>query len=168
MKYKYDLVAEKEFKRVATIKGKPKGFLIFDSYNNEWFPLTAVSVDKVTFNLRILKDEFHRKFGGSSSQELFMPWHYTIELIGKNYFPISTRPLTYKSLIPGYEDYISICIVGDSKIDIYSPDFYKVIAHTVMNPLHYLTSWKLNPNDYTTYHNLGKGFKNQQLEKNFR
>lgn len=168
MKYKYDISAEREFKRVATFKRPPKGFIIFDSYNNEWFPLKLVTVDKVDFNLRILKDEFHRTFGGSAMQEIFMPWHYTVELISKNYYCLSTRPIMYKSLIPEYEDYITICVVGDSNIDIYSPEFYKVIAHTVMNPLHYMPGWKLNPSDYTTFHNLGSGFKESQLIKNFR
>lgn len=168
MKYKYDISAEKEFKRVAIFKGKPKGFIIFDSYNNEWFPLEMVKVDKADFSLRLVKDEFHRKFGGSSATELFMPWHYSVEFIGKNYSCISTRPITYKSLIPGYENYISICIIGDSSIDIYSPDFYRTLAHTVINPLHYMQGWRLNPSDYTTFHNLGKGFKESQLKKNFR
>jgi len=167
MKYKYDLSAEKEFKRVAVMP-KPRGFIVFDSFNNEWFPLSTVTVDKTTFNLRLLKDEFHRTYGGSSYQELFMPFHYSVELIGKNYYCTSTRPINYKSLIPGYEEYISICIVGDSNLDIYSPDFYKVIAHTVMNPLHYIQGWRLNPADKTTFHNLGSGFKEKQLEKNFR
>ncbi len=168
MKYKYDISAEKEFKRVATFKRPPKGFIIFDSYNNEWFPLKLVTVDKITFDLRILKDEFHRKYGGSAMQEIFMPWHYTIEFVGKNYFAVNTRPITYKSLIPGYEDYISICVTGDSSIDVYSPEMYKVMAHTVMNPLHYITGWRLNPDGKTNYHNLGSGFKTSQLEKNFR
>ena len=51
MKYKYDISAEKEFKRVATFKRKPEGIIIFDSYNNEWFPLKLVKIDKVDFSL---------------------------------------------------------------------------------------------------------------------
>ena len=168
MKYKYDASAEKEFKRIATFKRKPKGFIIFDSYNNEWFPLKMVTVDKTTFDLRILKDEFHRTYGGSAAQDIFMPWHYNIELTGKNYYITSTRPITYKSLIPEYEDYISICITGNSDVDIYSPEFYKVMAHTAMNPLHYITGWRLNPESNTVFHNLGSGFRESQLQKNFR
>jgi len=167
MKYKYNLDYEKEFKKSGLLKRPPLGFLIFDSYNNEWFPLKTVTLDKSTFSLRILKDEFHRTFGGSAASELFMPFHYMVEFIGKDYNVLSTRPLTYKSLIPGYEDYISICIAGDSNIDLYSPEVYKIIAHTIMNPLHYLTGWKINPDD-TKYHNLSKNFKISQLQKNFR
>ncbi len=168
MNYKYNLTAEREFKRINIFKRPPKGFIIFDSYNNEWFPLKLVTIDKVDFSLRIVKDEFHRAFGGSSMTELFMPWHYTVELIAKNYNVLCTRPIMYKSQIPGYEDYISICIVGDSNIDIYSPELYKVIAHTVMNPIHYIPGWRLNPEGNTTYHNLSNKFKVAQLEKNFR
>lgn len=168
MGYKYDISAEKEFKRVATFKKKPDGFIIFDSYNNEWFPLKSVTVDKVDFNLKSIKDEFHRKYGGSVMQEIFLPWHFSVEFISKNYYCINTRPIMYKSLIPGYENYISICIVGDSNLDIYSPEFYKVIAHTIMNPIHYIPGWKLDPDGYTKYHNLGSSFKENNLEKNFR
>ncbi len=168
MKYKYDVSAEKEFKRVSTFKKRPEGFIIFDSYNNEWFPLKLIKVDKVDFNLRVMKDEFHRIYGGSSMTDIFMPWHYNVEFIGKNYYINSTRPIMYKSLIPGYENYITICITGDSNIDIYSPEFYKVIAHTVMNPLHYMPGWRLNPDSHTEFHNLGSGFKENNLKKNFR
>lgn len=168
MKYKYDISAEKEFKRVATFKRPPKGFIIFDSYNNEWFPLKIVKVDKVGFDLRVVKDEFHRTYGGSSMTEIFMPWHYSIEFIGKNYFVNSSRPIMYKSLIPGYEDYITICIIGDSNTDIYSPEFYKIIAHTIMNPIHYIPGWRLNPDGNTEFHNLGSGFREVNLTKNFR
>lgn len=97
-----------------------------------------------------------------------MPWHYTVELIAKNYNIINTRPIMYKSLIPEFEDYISICIVGDSNKDIYSPELYKVIAHTVMNPIHYIPGWRLNPDGNTQFHNLSKNFKTAQLEKNYR
>ena len=168
IKYKYDISAEREFKRVAVFKGKPKGIIIFDSYNNEWFPLKLVTIDKIDFNLRVMKDEFHRTYGGSAMAELFMPWHYNVEFIGKNYYIASTRPITYKSLIPGYEDYISICITGDSNIDIYSPELYKTIAHTIINPLHYLIGWHIKPDQQVEYHNLGSGFKEMQLKKNFR
>lgn len=168
MKYKYDISAEKEFKKVAIFKGKPKGILIFDSYNNDWFPLKLVEIDKNNFSLSIVKDEFHREFGGNSLEEIFMPWHYSIELMSKNYYAINTRPITYQSLIPGYEDYITICVIGNSNIDLYTPDIYRVIAHTVINPLHYIPGWHLVPDSVVQYHKLGSGFKTHQLIKNFR
>lgn len=167
MKYIYDTTAEKDFKRVATFKRRPKGIIIFDSFNNKFFPLKLVKVDKVDFNLRIIKDEFHRTYGGSTSTDLFMPWHFTVELIGKQYFPVITRPIMYKSLIPEYEDYISICVVGDSENDIYSPDFYKVISHLIINSLHYIPGWRLSQDDLE-FLDLGKGFKSNNIVKNMR
>ncbi|MFA7129165.1 MAG: hypothetical protein WC136_08355 [Sphaerochaeta sp.] len=165
--YKYNTTNEKEFKRNGTFKRKPKGIIIFDSYNNKWFPLETVKVDSVMFNTRTIRDEFHRNYGGNSKTEIFTPWHYSIEFVGKNYYCLQSRPITYKSLIPEYEDYITICIVGDSNADIYSPEIYKTIAHTIINPLHYLIGWHIKPDD-TLYHNLGKNFKIHQLQNFFR
>lgn len=167
MKYEYNASAEKEFKRTHTFKRKPKGVIIFDSYNNRFFPLKIVRIDKVDFNFRIIKDEFHRTYGGSASTDLFMPWHYSVELIGKNYFPINTRPIMYKSLIPDYEEYITICITGDSEIDIYSNEFYKVISHLIINSLHYLPGWRMSVDDLE-FLDLGKGFKEANIIKNMR
>jgi hypothetical protein len=166
--YKYNTTAEKEFKRVASFIRKPKGIILFDSYNNEWFPTKIVTFDTTEFNLRKVKDDFHRQYGGSSASELFMPYHYFVEFIGKDYFPIQTRPIMYKSLIPGYEEYISVCIAGNSEEDIYPHQLYKMIAHLVLNSLHYIPGWKLNPESTIEYHNLGKQFKISQLEKHFR
>ncbi len=166
--YKYDTKAEKDYKIIANFKRPPKGIIIFDSFNNEWFPSKAIKIDNNQFNLRTLKDDFHREFGGDSKNDLFMPWHYQMEFTGKDYFATSTRPITYKSLIPGYEDYISVCIMGDSTNDIYPKNLYKIIAHQLLNPLHYIPGWKLNPKGKTEFHNLGEAFVERLLEKEFR
>ena len=166
--YTYDHSSEKDFKRNAILKKRPKGIIIFDTFNNEWFPLEAVEIDTNMYNLRVLKDEFHRIYGGSAIEDLFMPWHYTVEFIGKSYNVSSTRPIMYKSLIPGYEEYISVCIVGNSNKDMYTKELYKVIAATCLNSLHYIPGWRLNPDGNTQYLNLGKNFKVNQLEGLFR
>ncbi len=166
--YKYDSSAEKDYKMVANFKRPPKGVIIFDSYNNEWFPIKLVKIDNNQFNLRTIKDEFHRQFGGNSREDLFMPFHYVVEFNGKDYYPTVTRPITYKSLIPGYEEYISVCVVGDSNSDIYPRGLYKTIAHNLLNPLHHIPGWKLNPRGNTIYHNLGEAFNNRSLEKELR
>jgi len=166
--YKYNISAEREFKRVATFKRPPEGFIIMDSYNNDFFPMKQVQIDSSIFNLKVVKDEFHRTYGGSNTSEIFMPFHYSIEMINKNYYVVNNRPIMYKSLIPDYENYISICIIGDTNKDLYSPELYKVMAHMIMNPLHYIQGWRLNPDGHTTYHNLGNHFKKDLLEKHFR
>ena len=43
--YVYDNKAEKDYKSIANFKRPPKGIIIFDSYNNDWFPIKAVKID---------------------------------------------------------------------------------------------------------------------------
>ena len=167
-KFGEEQLSEREFIKSNIFRPKPKGILIFDSFNNKFFPLAIVAIDKGDFNLKAYIQEFRRKYGGSDSQDLFMPFHYSIELIGKSYFPVQTRPIMYRSKVPGYEDYITICILGDSNIDVYSHTLYKIIAHTVLNSLHYIPSFSLDPNGKTEYHKLGAQFKIEQLKKHFR
>ena len=166
MDMQYNTTAETTFTRIATFKRKPLGIILMDSYNNKWFPLKRIQFDKTTSNLRTIKNEFHQNFLGMNN-DLFLPWHYTVELIGKDYVTIVTRTLTYKSLIPEYNNYIVICIVGDSKKDMYTPKLYKTIAHSILNPLHYIPGWKLKQ-DGLAYHNIGDSFMISQLEKEFR
>lgn len=166
MKYKYKVDFETEFKRGGAFITPPKGIIIFDSYNNPWFPLQWVRLDQNKFSTGTMKKEFHTIYGGIDT--LFMPWHYTVEYLDNDYYALSTRPITYKSLIPGYEEYISICIVGDSKTDVYSKELYKVLAHELINPLHYLQGWMINPESKVQYIELGQAFDKLQLTKNFR
>jgi len=168
MKYKYDQSAERDFKRSAIFKSIPKGIIISDTYNNEWFPFSIVDIDNNKFNLRLIKDEFHRKFGGSTKEDIFMPWHYTVEFVGKNYNVSSSRPIMYKSLIPGYEDYISVFIIGNSKNDLYTKELYNVIAHMVLNSLRLLPGWRLDISDKIIYHNLGNNFDEKLLKMSLR
>lgn len=163
-----DSPAEKEFKRVNIFQPKPKGFVIFDTFNNKFFPIDLVKIDKTEFDLKAYIQYFHKTYGGSPESNLFMPFHFCVELVGKQYYPIQLRPIYYKSKIPGFEDYISICIMGDSNVDVYPHTMYKVIAHTIMNSFHYIPGIKLDPSETTTYHNLGKQFKLDQLKKHYR
>lgn len=159
---------EKEFNKANLFRPRPKGVIIFDSYNNEFFPIDLIQIDKSDFNLKHYITEFRKKYGGSESQDLYMPFHFSVELIGKQYFPIMTRPITYRSNVPGYEDYITICIMGDSKIDVYPHVLYKILAHTIINGIKYIPTFKMNLELDMTYHKLGDQFKIEQLKKHFR
>ena len=163
-----NLEYEKEFNKANIFRPKPKGILIFDSFNNKFFPLDIVAIDKGDFNLKSYISQFRRTYGGNESSDIFMPFHYSVELIGKTYFPIQTRPIMYRSKVPGYEEYITVCILGDSNIDVYPHSLYKIIAHTILNSLHYIPSFKLDPSEHTEYHHMGKQFKIEQLKKHFR
>lgn len=136
--YLPDSYAENRYKQTEMIKTRPNGWLIMDSWNNKIFPMDIFSVDTMKFNTDKLKMEFHQKYGGST-RDLFLPWHYTIEIVNQRPVVIQTRPPMYKSNIPGYKNHFTVMIIGDSSQDIYSGQFYKQLAHNIINP------WKFIP-----------------------
>jgi hypothetical protein len=169
MKIKINDSVETSFKQTNIIRGTPKGILIIDSFNNDFFPLNLIDIDTSIFTLPNLKDQYHQEYkAGTPMTHLFMPWHYTVELAKRTYFATATRPLTYKSLLPGYENHIIICIQGNTYNDMYTHNMYKTIAHTIINPLKFIPSWKLKGKENITYHNIGPNFKINQLEKELR
>ena len=133
--YKPDTLAENRFKQTQLIKTRPTGWIVMDSWNNKIFPMTnGQSIDSMKFDTEKLQTIFHQEYGGST-RDLFLPWHYTMDLVNNKPFVVQTRPLMYKSGFPGFQNYITIMIVGDSNQDIYSGLFYKQMAHCIINPL---------------------------------
>ena len=132
-----DSLANNRFKQTKMMKARPKGWLILDSYNNQAYPMDIFTVDTMKFDTEKLQKEFHQKYGGSV-RDLFLPWHYTIELINQKPFVIQTRPPMYKSEIPGFANYFTVMIIGDSNQDLYPGVFYKQLAHMIINPWKYI------------------------------
>jgi len=152
---------ENAFKSTNVILGKPKGWLIIDSVNNPFFPTNIFEIDTLQFNTDKLKVDLHKKYGGNI-RDLFMPWHYTVDLVNEQPFIVQTRPPMYKSLLPGYERWHVICIIGDSSVDIYGSKFYKQIAHNIINPWQYVPGVKMNTKiEFMT----GKNFDQVKLKK---
>jgi hypothetical protein len=162
--FNYPLTEEQEFKRSNIFNSRPKGFIIFDSYNNPFYQLIQVDLDDAKLSYTNIKQELKRK----NWRGYFMPWHYWVEMVGIDYITIQSRPLNYRSALPGYEDYICICIAGNSSNDIYMKTLYKNIADIIMSSLHYMPGWKLNGHDETLLINLGRAFDHHQLEKMLR
>jgi len=115
------------------INDKPEGWVICDTFNNPFFPLDILPIDTANFDLEKIKYEFHRKYGGRPN-DLYLPWHYTIDIVNDFPYIIQTRPFNYKTIIPLYEKKLFIMIIGDSNRDIYNSQFYKAIAHQIINP----------------------------------
>lgn len=153
---------ENAFKSNGVILGKPKGWLIIDSYNNKFFNSDIIQYDNMTFNTGKLKTELHKKYGGNI-RDLFMPWHWTMDIVNEQPFVIQTRPPMYKSLIPGFERWNVICIIGDSENDIYSGKYYKQMAHNIMNPWNYIPGTKVAKTNIEFM--TGKNFDRNKLLK---
>lgn len=162
--YHFNLTEENEFKKSNIFSTIPKGIVIFDSYNNPFFPLTYIDVDDSKFSYTNIKNELKQK--GWLAE--FMPWHYWVEYVNNEYIVLQSRPLHYKTQLPGFEQYICICLAGNSKSDIYNKKLYKSLAHLIMNSLRYIPGWKINTNEQTILLNLGKHFDENQLIKYLR
>jgi len=162
--YKYDPNYENKFTKQNTIVNQPKGWIIMDTWNNKLYPMDIFKVDTMKFNTSRLSDEFHAQYGGSR-KDLFLPWHYTVDLVDEKPFITTNRPFTYKSGFPGYENYLTIMIIGDSNHDIYTSKIYKTIAHTVMNQFKYLGAFRISNEEDSIKYWTGKNFKKFELEK---
>jgi hypothetical protein len=137
----FDSNRENRFQRQFVIQ-KPKGWLIFDSWNNPWFPLKVREIDTSDFDLRLIRKYFHLEIGGKPN-DIFLPWHYTIDIVNETPYIINTRPFNYKSLISNFEEHLSIMIIGDSNKDIYNDIYYKAIANMIINPFRFLNGFYL-------------------------
>lgn len=139
---------EQKFHKQNIFTTHPLGILITDTFNNPWYPLERVSIDTEKLQLPQLHKEFRAKYASSPTNK-FLPWHFTIEFAGELYMPLVTRPINYKSLIPKFENYLIICIVGDSNIDVYDDTLYRTITDYIINPLLLIRSWRtpLNENN---------------------
>jgi hypothetical protein len=140
--YTPDAYAENRFKQTNMIKTRPKGWLIMDSWNNHIYPTDVFSIDTMKFDTEKLSRSFHQEYGGSQ-RDLFLPWHWVVELINGKPFVIQTRPPMYKSNIPGFKSHFTIMIIGDSNQDIYPGLFYKQMAHMIINPWKYIPSVRM-------------------------
>ena len=157
----YEAAEEKEFKRSNMFGHRPKGIVIFDSYNNPFIPLKNIDLDDAKFSYMYAKQELKQ----NHYTGFFTPWHYWIEFINNEYVVIEGRPINYKSMLTGFEEHISICIAGNSKNDIYMKNLYKTIADVCLNSLRYMPAWKINIIDETTLINMGPAFLEEQLIK---
>jgi hypothetical protein len=156
--------AENRFKQTNLIKTRPKGRLIMDSWNNKSFPMDVFEIDTMKFNTEKLAMWFHQKYGGST-RDLFLPWHWVVELINGKPFVVQTRPPMYKSNIPGFKNHFTIMIIGNADVDIYPSVLYKQIAHMIINPWKYIQGVRVNNSKENFVFQVGKNFDQDKLLK---
>jgi hypothetical protein len=162
--YTGEQYVENAYKRNNMILNRPQGWIIMDTWNNKVFPIRDYQVDTMTFNSSRISDFFHEYYGGSK-RDLFLPWHFIVEMVDGKPMVISTRPFTYKSGFKGYENYLTIMIIGDSNKDIYTGKFYKQMAHLIMNQFKFLKSYHIHNEKSDIIYWTGTNFKDYELEK---
>jgi len=162
-------------------KSRPRGIIIYDSYNNPFLPIHPVPrVDSAKIDLFLIYKRFRELY--SQFDITLLPWHYVIEFIEDRYYVFNTRPLdmlfpltnqdvlnrqdlwddTTKKFMKRYlfdiSEAIHILIVGDSNIDIYTRKFYELLGRVCIVP--FIRYFKIVPNDHETIVplNMGKKF----------
>ncbi len=155
---------ENRFKQTHMMKTRPKGWLIADSWNNEAFPMDIFAVDTMKFNVEKLATSFHQVYGGSV-RDLFLPWHYIIDLVNSKPFVVQTRPLMYKSNVPGFKNHYTILLIGDGNQDIYPGSVYRQMSHMIINPMKYMIGARV-PNSKENFTlQTGKNFDLNKILK---
>lgn len=152
---------EQNYVKQNTFSPNAKGFVIMDTVNNSQFPLKDIILDKGKFDSNFVLREYRRKYG-MSPKEIFMPWHFQVELVDREYVIQNTRPVNYLSLFPKYREKICICLVGDSSQDIYIPTIYHKIANICIKPF---TKSRVNQVKEDIIYEVDPAFSKNQLEK---
>jgi len=164
---------------------KPQGILITDTYNNPFFPIPRPKIDTAKFDLSEVYKQYQEFYGQGKS--LYLPWHFCVELVGKQYFVFNTRPLDmkfpinsnfaeankkeknihwdkvtkvfFKYKIYDISEAIHICLIGNSDLDVYTTSVYKLVGHSCILPI--LKQNRLSGHLYQNIFglNLGKRFK---------
>lgn len=165
---------------------KPQGIIIQDSWNNFAFPIRpAPHIDTKKFDLQTIFLRYREEYTAFDTNML--PWHYVVEMVGNRYYAFNTRPITMRyplrhnemmereTQLPWgvtwndetkkfmseklflIEEAIHVCICGDSSMDTYPKNFYKVLGAFCVRPfLHY---FKLPHSSRTRTFNLNTGRK---------
>ena len=152
---------EQRYEKQNTFSPTASGFVIMDTVNNPKFPLKDVILDKGKYDSNFVLREYRRVYG-MSPKEIFMPWHFQIELVEREYIIQNTRPVNYYSPYKDYKESIIICIIGDSEKDIYMPELYQKMANICIKPF---TKCRVNQVPERFLYLTGKGFMKDQLEK---
>jgi len=172
-RYKFSIITESsnihpDLNRDKTtnyfVSYKPKSIVIYDTYNNPFFPYSDIVFDKATFDLPRYHDYLNKKIGLNLE---FLPFHYYIEYITNDYYIINTRPLLMKPLIEQdkfkqYEESIHICILGDTNSDIYDKSLYKKL-HSLLKHLFIIFKWGNLNKTKIKFLNIGKNFYENKI-----
>lgn len=176
------------------IQRRPQGVIITDTRNHPVFPLSMVSLDTSKFWLPTIQKEYHTKY--SKMETEFLPWHYTVEMIGPTYYAFCTRPVDMRFPLTNNESYkimkangvsmnketkyffknqpvemqdcIHVCLIGDSTKDIYTKKMYQLIGRACAGP--FLRYFRLPIKIGQAVHaiNMGNRFKPALLDNELR
>lgn len=173
---------------------KPQGIIIQDSWNNFLFPIRPEPVlDTRKCDLPKLWKYYRQYY--TSFKSNFLPWHYVIEFIEGRYIAFNTRPINIRFPVKHQEalkqkddikfgvqwdeattdfmdkkiflleEAIHVCILGNSELDVYPKNFYKVLGDIAVKPFIHLFRLPNSSRTRTFALNMGQKFNQDYLFK---
>lgn len=144
--------------RQNKFRTRPQGILIQDTYNNPFFPISRPKIDTSKLDLHEVFKKYREFYAQKSGP--FLPWHYCVEMIDDRYYIFNTRPtdmrfplsntevsqmeisdrfddmtkMFFKDNIFDIREALHICIIGNSKLDVYTIRLYNMLATTCIIP----------------------------------
>lgn len=156
----YESTKINQSKNINSISNKFKlrsqGIIITDSYNNPFLPITPKPrIDTSALELPEIFRRYKELY--TSTENIFLPWHYCIEFVESRYYVFNTRPINMKYPLSNNEvednnwnestktfmnnnifdisNFIHICIIGDSSLDVYTRQFYELLSRICILPI---------------------------------
>lgn len=132
---------------------RPQGFLIYDTYNNPFFPISDIIIDTAKPDIIKIFKIFRSEY--SSFKASMLPWHFMIDFIQNEYFIFNTRPLDMKypiNNIKFIEDY------DTNKLDDIGKKFFKDVPFDISEAIHIVLIGDSNKDVYTKklYEKIGR------------
>jgi hypothetical protein len=170
---------------------KPQGILLTDTYNNPFFPIPKPVIDTAKFNLPEVYKQYQEFY--EQGKSVYLPWHYMVGLVGKQYFVFNTRPIDmkfpvnsqfaeankkeknikwdkvtdvfFKYKLYDISEAIHVCLIGNTELDVYTNAVYKLIGNSCMLPI--LKQSRLHGGLYQNVFglNLGRRFNLDKISK---
>lgn len=185
------LLASDTNSNVNKIVTRPQGIIICDTINNPIFPIPYPLIDDSKFNLPFIKRQYVNIYTLMSVD--FLPWHYVIEMIDGKYYAFQTRPIDmkypvtsllasqliesnnmnlndsakkyFKDLPFDLSDAIHVCILGDTKKDVYIERLYELIGRLCSGPFLRYFRMPSKVNQRVINFNLGSKFIFNKLDQ---
>jgi len=146
-KYDYiDIRSEHNFNTTKLFEIVPKGIYISDVFNVKSVSLSKQeNFDLFTPNsfksFQDFKSRYYSQFG--IKKDSFLPYHYVVMYVDGEVAVVSTRPISYKSIVDDYEEFICIAIFGNTDVDNYTSQFYEELSNLI-NGLRFMRGYSHN------------------------
>jgi len=158
---------EKKFSTNGLFDGRPEGIMICDSFNNGVFKFEQSLLDTARPDWPRVWSEYLKKYS-LIDRAIFFPTHFVLDTINDLPQVIATRPISYKSLMPEFENWVAVMLIGDSNRDVYTPRYYRAISDLIINPiLKGIVGWRETPQleKNVICHRLGTNFNENLLKR---